>query len=92
MPFDHEEQCGEQNQERYELGEDFRRSPDEQQCAERAADETRDPESKQDRGTVFEFFAVTEQAAEETGPERDCAGPVRDFRIEPEPDEDGKGQ
>ena len=92
MPFAHEEQCCEQDQERDELGEDFRRRADEQQCADRAANETRHSESKQDRGTVLELFAVPEQAAEETGPERDCAGCVRDFRIEPEPDEDWKRQ
>ena len=88
----HEEQCGEQDQERDELGEDFRRRSDEQQCTERATDETGHAKSKQNRGTVFELFAITEQAAEESGPERDGAGPISDFRIEPEPDQDRKCQ
>src|SRR5262249_8899283 len=43
-------------------------------------------------GTVCEFFAITEEAAEKSGPKRDGAGPIGDFWIESEPDKNGKRQ
>ena len=41
---------------------------------------------------MLEFFAITEETAEETGPERDGAGSIGDFRIESEPDQNRKRQ
>src|SRR5215510_1758074 len=44
------------------------------------------------RSRIVELFAITKEAAEETGPKRDGAGPIGDFWIESEPDENGKRQ
>ena len=51
-----------------------------------------DAETQEDRGTVLEFLPVTKQSTEESRPQRHCAGPICDFRIEPEPDQNRERQ
>ena len=34
---------------------------------------------------MFELFTITKETAKETGPERNSAGTISDFRIETEP-------
>src|SRR5215213_1965972 len=84
MPFDMKSSVANR------IGKYFRWRSDQQQCTERAADETRHAESKQYRGAVFELFPVTEQPAEEAGPECDRTGRIGDLWIEAEPDENWK--
>ena len=41
---------------------------------------------------MLELLPVTKQATEETRPQRHRAGPIRDFRIEPQPDQNRERQ